>query len=204
MTYKHKFVNDWAKFFAVDKDGWGYEYVNLPELHERGAGWLTLHSYTGDWKDSLQERDVNSIGTPIDSILPKGVIESYTVNNDGESKTYNLVGDAWVVQKPEDNETMRASSNATSAVYWEVLHGDEWCQCIRLGLDIYEHHAYQLTSGDFKGEFNADPLERNFRPIRTERQRVIEEVHKIVSNDYSLTENINKLYDLGMIRSKGE
>jgi hypothetical protein len=55
----------------------------------------------------------------------------------------------------------------------EVYHGDDWIKCLYLGIDIYGNHAYQISKGDYKGEFNADPSIENFRPLKTEREKFI-------------------------------
>lgn len=56
----------------------------------------------------------------------------------------------------------------------EVNHGDDWIKCLYLGVDIYGNYAYQISKGDYKGEFNADSNIGNFRPIKTEREKFVD------------------------------
>ena len=64
MSYKHKWVNDKFDWFAVDKNGNGYEFNSHPTERFRVftgtngtyGNKLVSHSYTGNWKESLQQR----------------------------------------------------------------------------------------------------------------------------------------------------
>jgi hypothetical protein len=55
----------------------------------------------------------------------------------------------------------------------EVDHGDDWIKCLYLGIDVYGNHAYQISKGVYKGEFNACSSIENFRPLETEREKFI-------------------------------
>jgi hypothetical protein len=59
----------------------------------------------------------------------------------------------------------------------EVYHGDEWHECIRFGLDIFGNHAYQISSGEFRGEFNATSKPSDFRKdSRTDEEKLLDAV----------------------------
>ena len=58
----------------------------------------------------------------------------------------------------------------------EVYHGDEWHECIRFGFDIFGSHAYQISSGEFRGEFNATSKPSDFRKIKTEEDKLREAI----------------------------
>ncbi len=64
----------------------------------------------------------------------------------------------------------------------EVWHGSEWHKAIKLGVDIYGNFAYQISSGEFKGEFNATPTRSDFRPIQTAEQKLAEELSAAMSD----------------------
>ncbi len=100
-------------------------------------------------------------------------------------------------------------------VVCEVWHGDEWIKCLVLGGDIYNNIAYQLATGEYKGEFNATPTEADFRPIQSERDKVIEKAisatDKILGapSNSLVTKNSREVletaYDLGFLSMpKGE
>jgi len=67
MNYKHSWVNDWARYFAIDINGTGYEYLNkpaykhkfgLPARWENGGKMGSISVYFNDAtpSDSLQQR----------------------------------------------------------------------------------------------------------------------------------------------------
>lgn len=58
----------------------------------------------------------------------------------------------------------------------EAWHGGEWRKCIMLGFDIFGAHVYQITEGEFRGELNGDLDERNFRLIKSNRDKAIDKV----------------------------
>lgn len=73
--------------------------------------------------------------------------------------------------------------------YWQVYHGEEWTTCIRFGLDIHGNQAYQLSGGEFRGEFNADPEESAFRikPIPTARDKAINMIAHEIDINHGMT-----------------
>jgi len=108
-------------------------------------------------------------------------------------------------ERPEDKPL-----DAIEQVDWEVWHGESWYPCIRLGKDIYGNHAYQISEGEFKGEFNGTPAEDDFRkPETPEQRKEREELDRMVSiyeplikNGHSIHEGMKALLDAGY--RKGE
>jgi hypothetical protein len=82
----------------------------------------------------------------------------------------------------------------------EVDYGDGWIKCLYLGIDVYGNHAYQISKGVYKGEFNACSSIENFRPLKTEREKfIIEGIDDL--NELNPFESQGGL--LGMLFDKG-
>jgi hypothetical protein len=86
------------------------------------------------------------------------------------------------------------------AVKWEVRIGGEWMPCIRLGLDVDSCHVYQIASGRLKGYLSTRISEAFFRQVSSKRDKTIAAALECVSNDYSLKQNMIRLYDAGMLK----
>lgn len=73
----------------------------------------------------------------------------------------------------------------------EVCHGEEWHECIRLGLDIFGNYAYQISGGEFKGEFNATPTEHDFRAIKTDEEKLFDALY-LATVDDDISDDLNR------------
>lgn len=92
-----------------------------------------------------------------------------------ESKSLLLCPDnngQWEAPGVHDDVSNPTPIPQTKEVEWEVLHGETWHPCVRFGNDIYGNYAYQISDGEFKGEFNGATQESCFRKPETEVERV--------------------------------
>ncbi len=126
----------------------------------------------------------------------------------GEAEVYNITEDSGVMTS-EGNYCRSELSQVPEQFVpkvgeeCEVWHGDVWISCLFLGEILYGDYGYQISSGEYKGEMNGDKQLGNFRPIKTEREKVQEWVESRVDclGDYALDQAIliTKLLDLGCL-----
>lgn len=84
-------------------------------------------------------------------------------------------------------------------VEWEVFHSERWIPCIRFGLDIFGHYAYQLSDGEFKGEFDGTPYESSFRkpesPEEKEQRERLDAAYDLYTHVQSVRGQLSCKFD---------
>ena len=102
-------------------------------------------------------------------------LAEFGVLNSSSHKTYILKAKALEERNTILTEISKDKELPDTVAHeeWEVWHGESWKPCIRFGKDIYNNYAYQISGGEFEGEFNGTPSEDDFRkPESPEAKRM--------------------------------
>jgi len=213
MSYKHKWVNDWARYCLATKcGGVTIEYTTRVNAEYNAAGTeLRIHQRYTDAQMELEAQgwtpyNAGDEGIDFDLAYDYEWVGEVGASDIAAYRLSNADGYKDGVKLSVNDKPEWIGGVPPLGVVCEVWHGDEWIKCLVLGGDIYNNIAYQLATGEYKGEFNATPTEADFRPIQTDKERVIYNAANVLGDICPLPEVLNKLYDAGCLidQDKGE
>jgi hypothetical protein len=203
-AYKHVFENDDCDFFVVGKKGIGLESTQKPKLMcmdgqyywavDGVAATVKEHDYTGCWKDSLQKRIESHKTTDAksESLFDK-------LSKAGGKMGEDLRG---VDMKDQENDTPAPAYMPKVGEECEWVFGcsDDYGKVTFIGMHDDDHVLYIHSDISYLRVGNP----AGFRPIKTQKQRVIEKALHTGNFFKEDAIGLNKLYDAGMLIEGGE
>jgi hypothetical protein len=226
-----KWVHDWARFRAVDKDGDVSEFENKPyvsgfcwDTDSGDAQSLRFDGDSSNWKDSLQERVTEP--EAYKHVFENDDCDYFFVATTGKGfestqRPRLMCTDGLYYWHARDRPVAVASHNYTGCwkeslqervvtqsapvcmprvgEEFEINHGNRWWTCEVLMYSCGSawvkqgagHHTYLIS--DWK-----------VRPIKTQKERVVEKALHTGNFFKEDAIGLNKLYDAGMLIEGGE